>query len=269
MFLSMSRQEKRSKERGLSVTNEYLPSLVERVKGGDSAAEGELWHGVHLFVEQEARHFAAAFRERTTAEDLAQTGYFAMLDAVGIYDESRGAGFLRILSYCLQKRFAEEVGVRSSRRDALQYASSTDEAAYKNEPDGPTTEEMIEDEDASIAFSCVDYNDFLAYARRVLHSALGTLPKNQSDLLTAYYIAGVTLNDAAELSGYSCKQAAYDASKRALRYLRRGSHSKELRGCLDTFNEFNQLLYLAAHSGVGAFARAGTSSVEAAALIKP
>lgn len=115
---------------GGSVTSEQLPQLAALVKNGAPGAALELWNGVHLFIEREARRYAAAFAGQTTPEDLTQTGYFAMLDAADIYDEGRGASFLKALRFCLQKRFAEEVGVRSSRRDVLQYAASADAPAY-------------------------------------------------------------------------------------------------------------------------------------------
>ena len=54
---------------------------------------------------------------RVTKEDLEQSGFFAVYDAVQAYDETRGTSFLTVLKYYLQKRFAEEAGVRTSRRD--------------------------------------------------------------------------------------------------------------------------------------------------------
>lgn len=249
------------------MTSGQLAQLAARVKNEEPGAALELWEGVRPFVEREARSYAAAFFKRTTAEDLAQTGYFAMLDAAKLYDEARGASFLKVLKYCLQKRFSEEVGVRSSRRDALQYASSVGAAAYQDEPDGPTVADMVEDEGAALAFSAVEYADLLIYSRRLIRFALSTLPEKQRDLLTAYFLAGCSLNEAAALSGYSCKQAAFDALNRALRFLRRGSCSRELRACLDAFESFEPYLSAVGQYGIGSFKRTGITGTEAAAIM--
>lgn len=246
------------------MTNEQLALMV---KAGAVGAELELWESVHLFIEAEARKYAAVFKDRTTVEDLAQSGYFAMLDAASLYDTGKGPSFLKVLRFCLQKQFATVAGVRTSKRDALQYADSAEESAYRDDPDGPTISDMIADESAALAFSSVDYVEFLAYARRLIFSALNTLPDKQRDLLAAYYFTGCALKDAGQLAGYSCKQSAFDALNRALRYLRRGSRSHELRECLETFEEFTAYWYAADNSGGGRFIKTGMSATEAAALL--
>lgn len=250
------------------MTSEQLPQLAARVKNGEQGAALELWNGVHLFIEREARKYAAAFAGQTTPEDLTQTGYFAMLDAAKIYDKERGANFLKALRFCLQKRFAEEVGVRTSRRDAIQYAASADSPAYQDDPEGPSVGDMVEDESAAFAFDCVEYADLVQYSRRLIVSAFSTLPEKQRNLLTAYFFSECSLYAAAELSGYSCKQAAFDGMKRALRYLQRGSHSRRLRACLDAFEDFEPYFSAAGRYGIGIYTRTGMSATEAAAIMR-
>ena len=49
-----------------------------------------------------------------------QAGFLAMLDAVEKFDPERdGGGFLAVLRLTLKTRFAEESGIRTTRRDAL------------------------------------------------------------------------------------------------------------------------------------------------------
>ena len=87
----------------------------------------------------------------------------------------REKSFLTLLKYFLQKRFAEEAGVRTSRRDGLQYADSTAEALYSNE-DSITLEDTLEDAGAAAELESVEYRDLVLYARRVILAALDGLP---------------------------------------------------------------------------------------------
>ena len=79
---------------------------------------------------------------------------FAVYDTVQAFDETREKTFLTLLKYFLQKRFAEEAGVRTSRRDGLQYADSTAEALYSNE-DSITLEDTLEDAGAAAELESV------------------------------------------------------------------------------------------------------------------
>ena len=246
--------------------SENLAQLAASVRAGKPEAVPELWEAVHRFVEMEARRYASAFIGQTTAEDLTQSGYFAMMDAAELYEPARGASFFKVLRYCLHKRFAEETGVRTSRRDAMQYADSTDLPALRDDPEGPTVEDMIADDAALAAFAGVEYEDFVAYARRLIFSALELLPDNQRTLLSVYYFGGRNLEEAAQLAGYSCKQAAFDALRRALRFLQRCSKARELRFCLDAFEDYDAIFYAAGSVGGGRFDHSGMSSTEAAGL---
>ena len=105
------------------------------------------------FVKKKAVYYAKNHTAgMTTAEDLVQAGFFAVYDTVQAFDETREKSFLTLLKYFLQKRFAEEAGVRTSRRDGLQSADSTAE------------------------LECVEYRDIVLYARRVILAALDGLP---------------------------------------------------------------------------------------------
>ena len=171
-----------------------------------------------------------------------QAGFFAVYDTVQAFDETREKSFLTLLKYFLQKRFAEEAGVRTSRRDGLQYADSTAEALYSNE-DSITLEDTLEDTGAAAELESVEYRDLVLYARRVILAALDGLPDGYRVLLTEHYFHNVPLVAAALLAGYSSRASASEAHRRALRHLRTYSKYKgELRACLDAFEEVTPYL---------------------------
>lgn len=224
----------------------------------------DLWEAVRRFVEVKARDYA--HHCRVPLEDLRQDGFLAMLDAVELYDTEREHGaFLPLLSFTLRKRFSEEMGVRSSKRDALQYADSIDGPAFPDEPDGPTVGESLEDEGAALAFSGVEYANFIDYCRGMIGAALDTLTDAQASILRLHYLEGLSLEAAAPLCGLSGKRTASEAEKRALSHLERGRYRRELRECLTAFDDFRDYEEAAQRD---TWSRTGISRTEAAALVK-
>lgn len=195
-----------------------------------------------------------------------QDGFLAVLDAVELYDTERErVSFMALLSLTLRKRFSEEVGVRSSKRDALHYADSIDGPAFPNEPDGPTVGESLADDGAALAFSGVEYADFLDYCRRMIGAALDTLTDAQAALLCLHYLKGLSLEAAAPLCGLSSKQTASETEQRALSHLERGRYRRELRECLTAFDDFRAYREAAQRD---TWSRTGISRTEAAAIVK-
>ena len=233
-----------------------LNALAVRARDGNEETLLDLWNAVKGFVKKKAVYYAKNnIAGRTTAEDLVQAGFFAVYDTVQAFDETREKSFLTLLKYFLQKRFAEEAGVRTSRRDGLQYADSTAEALYSNE-DSITLEDTLEDAGAAAELESVEYRDLVLYARRVILAALDGLPDGYRILVAA-----------AALAGYSSRASASEAHRRALRHLRTYSKYKgELRACLDAFEEVTPYLSAAGNTGAGSYIRTGISSTEGAAI---
>ncbi len=241
-----------------------LERIVESVRAGEPGAMLELWEAVRRFVEVKAK--AYAYRCRVPLDDLRQDGFLAMLDAVKLYDTEREhSDFLTLLAFMMQKRFSEEVGVRSSKRDALKYADSINVPAFSDEPDGPTVGEALPDDGAALAFSGIEYENFLDYCRGVIGAALDTLTDAQAAILRLHYLEGRSLNDAAPLCGLSCAQAASETEYRALTRLERGRYRRELRECLTAFADFRD--YWEATQW-DTWSHTGISRTEAAAIVK-
>ena len=247
------------------VTAAELDTLALKVRGRESGAMLELWGAVRRFVVMLARRRAASPGCRTTVEDLTQAGFLAVITTADQYEPGAGHSFIQALSFSLRKVFAEESGTRSTKRDALQYADSTETAAYWDDPEGPTVGELLPDDGAALAFMGVEYVDFLEYCRREIRAALDTLPPEYAALLRLHYLEGKTLEEAAALCGLSCKQAASEAKYRALQRLEHGRRRRELRECLVAFDDFREYQEAAKRD---TWAKTGLSRTEAAALVK-
>lgn len=232
------------------MTNEELAALIQ---AGEQDRMEELWRNVERFV----------WRQAGRSEDLYQSGYLALVDAVNTYDAGRGMSFIGWLAVALKNAFNTAAGRRSERqrRDPIHQAVSADAPAYQ---DGPTVAELVPDESAALAFTGVEYLDFLDYCRRVIVAALDALPPVQGALLRLHYLEGRTLEEAAPLCGLSCKQAASDTESRALLRLERGKYRRELRECLEAFQDFQEYQEAA---GRETWKRTGLSRTEAAALV--
>ena len=241
-----------------------LEELAARVKAGEPGAMLELWEAVRRFVEVKAKDRAKYPGCCVEVCDLTQAGFLAVVETAERFERGQGYGFLHALGYGLKRAFAEATGTRSTKRDAIQYADSADEAAYRDDPDGPTVGELLPDESAAIAFSGVEYADFLTYCRGVIGLALEKLTPAQAAVIRLYYLKGRSMDEAARLSGLSCKQAASDTVKRGLRYLSRCSMTRELRECLTAFEDFHAYGEAAQRE---TWSRTGISRTEAAALV--
>lgn len=256
-----------TEKRGDNLKKAELNALAVRARDGSEETLLDLWNAVKGFVKKKAVYYAKNHTAgMTTAEDLVQAGFFAVYDTVQAFDETREKSFLTLLKYFLQKRFAEEAGVRTSRRDGLQYADSTAEALYSNE-DSITLEDTLEDTGAAAELESVEYRDLVLYARRVILAALDGLPDGYRILLAEHYFHNVPLVAAALLAGYSSRASVSEAHRRALRHLRTYSKYKgELRACLDAFEEVTPYLSAAGNTGAGSYIRTGISSTEGSAI---
>lgn len=215
-----------------------LEELAARVKAGEPGAMLELWEAVRRFVEMKARGRARA-GSRVPLDDLIQAGFLAVLDAAEQYTPGKeNASFLSLLSFTLRNQWAEEAGTRTTRRDALRYADSLDAPAVAGEEDSAPAADFIADEGAALAFSSVEYRDFLRYCRRLIAAALDTLPEVQAAVIRRYYLEGRTLEAAADLCGLSSKQAASNAREQGLYRLEHGRYRRELRDCLEGLADY-------------------------------
>ena len=111
------------------MTNEELVELIQR---GDDGRLPQLWKQVRRFIAWRARHFYKKMKltgktHGCELEDLIQSGYLALVAAVRYFKPREGYKFLTYLNYTLLSAFHEAMGLRTSKRDWLDYAISLDQ----------------------------------------------------------------------------------------------------------------------------------------------
>ena len=135
------------------MTNE---ELVVAIQNGQTELMQTLWEQNLRFVQARARAWVRAFENKAffDAADLVQQGWFAMLTAVKYFDPNREVKYMTLFSLCLKGEFQRVIGLHSSKRDVLLFASlSLDSPAFPGDADSVTVADMLPDPDAERAFA--------------------------------------------------------------------------------------------------------------------
>lgn len=198
--------------------------ITLRIQTGETELYSELWERVRGFVYDRARAYQRFFPDSVIeTDDLGQAGYLALVEAVGTYDPEAGAGLLTHLHYYLRKAWRTMYGLRG-RPDALDHAVSLDEEL---DDEGDTTRlETVRDPSAEQAFEQAEDGIFLDELRAALDRALAKAP--HGDVVRRRYFQGQTQQEISEDLGCS-PSAVHQRERTALRYLRSGPFTRELR----------------------------------------
>jgi RNA polymerase sporulation-specific sigma factor len=230
----------------LQVTNEELALLIQ---SGCREYIPQLWTQVKRFVFMKAgqyeKHLSGCAAD---GEDLQQSGYFAMMEAVKYYSPEKGYKFITYLDFTLKKAFRQVAGIESSRRDAALLAVSLDELIGPDDNDIRRID-LIEDTAAQAPFYKLMERDSLNEARKIIEKALERVNEQARQLIILIYFEGKSLTEAASIAGYSSRQAAEQAHYNALRKIRNSSAADRLKTVLNDLSEFD--LYSEALKGTG------------------
>lgn len=238
------------------MTNE---ELAGRIQQGQAELMAQLWAQIEAFVRCRARDAMQHIPQShgATEEDLAQSGYLALCSAVETYDPDRSS-FLTWLDYYLQSEFAAVGGYRGTKRRPLDDALSLDAPIQPSEADEAGT--LMDVVAATHPGDGDDYAEveeaiYQEQLHTVLDHAIGKLPEEQADVLRARYWQGQRRGDIARAKGVSVERLRR-AERAGLYALRAPALSGELSRFLD-----ERVNYYSS-TGVRAFQRTGTSSVE-------
>lgn len=179
--------------------------LVREIQSGKAEKMPELWEQVRRYVWQ-----MASRRMYPDKEDLLQSGYIALVEAVETYKEDGGMSFLNWFTYYLRNAFCQVEGRSTAKKgnDPLHHALSLD-APLDDEGD-TTLRDIIAAPEANL--------EEQTELHIMLEDALQTLPERQLLAIRRRYYWEVEADS---------KEVA-----RAIRALRRPEISRPLRAFL-------------------------------------
>ena len=235
------------------MTNEELAAAI---KSGQNDLMEQLWDQCYFYIKKQAERWAYAWKNRIDfdAEDLIQSGYIALVEAVNGF-EPEGSSFIVYLRMHLFTEFQKVVGVRTSKRDALDNAISI-ETPVQGQNDGDreqTIADTIKAEETG--FEAAEDAIFRDQLASVVHEAVESLPERQCIVIDCHYLQGKSYSEIGEELCISCSRVGI-LCKKGLKALKRGKFSASLQELL--FDDRN----LYQHTGLTAFKESGCSSPE-------
>ncbi len=185
------------------MTNE---EIVCAIKAGDEALYPELWERVKRLIFRRALSFYNSRRDfcashGVTADDLAQSGYFALVEAVKAYRPESGYRFTTFLNFHLKLQFqaALDGGRRRNAQDMLNYCGSLDEPAGENE-DGNILD-CILDPGSEFLYEEIDSRITKEGLRDEMESCLNAIKPARAEALRFIFYDQNTLQEAGERIG--------------------------------------------------------------------
>lgn len=221
------------------MTNE---ELAVKVKNGDENALIELWHQNHGLAVRISRR---RYNQQESygglcgvdMDDFMQTAFLALVKAVSYYDAKKDAPFNTYWTNCIKSEFNTLLGVRTSKRDALNFCVSLDRAlTVDGDTDDGTLKDFIPDPTDSYEES--DRNMQIEQLHETLEKALSKLTPDQEKVVRLIYYEDLDRASAAAEMGltYSSCRSLEGAAMRILR--KPGSVRRELEAYIDLRTNF-------------------------------
>lgn len=244
------------------MTNEEMALAIQQ---GDKSLTAPLWEQLRRLIGMYAgrcfnrmRGFCAA--AGVTEEDLLQTGFLALLDAVRAYNTESGYKLTAFLKYPLQNRFNALLGLRNAkaRNTPLNNCDSLDEP-IGDEGDGVTRLDVIPDENAQQAFEDAIDREWRRSLRSVEEELIDRhLTRNEAAAVRASYFEGLKPQPIADQMGVT-RSCVQQFREHGLRKLRIGEPRRKLQPFLD--DEYSALGLRG--TGFSAFKNSGSATERA------
>ena len=241
------------------MTNEELATAIQN---GNEELMCQLWEQCKGFICQQALKWSRAWEQRTDfdIDDLIQSGYIALCDAVRSFQKDRGS-FIALLSFHLKTEFSKVAGCRTAAqmKDPSYNAVSLDAPAYNDAENETTLGEVIEAPE--MGFEAVEDDLYNQQLKSLVREAVDSIPKQQSKGVDLYYLQGKSQKETAErlcVSGSRAQQVI----KEGLKSLRRSQYMSQF---VDIY--FGSRNYYIG-TGYSSYKNSGTSSPEREAIFK-
>lgn len=203
------------------MTNEEIAIAIQN---GNTDQICQLWEQCKGFIYQQAFKWSQAFKDRADfdTEDLIQSGYFALCEAVNGFQTGRGS-FLYFLSLHLKTQFSEVVGCRTAAqmKDPSYNAVSLDAPAFNDGESEATIADTIPTNETG--FEAVEDAVYQRQISELLREAVDSIPAQQSEGISLYYLQGKPQRETAECLHVSPARAQ-QVIKEGLKSLRKSAH---------------------------------------------
>ena len=239
------------------MTNE---EMTIKIQAGERDLLLPLWEQNKGFIAQQAirRIYATDGLGGVDTEDLIQSGFFALLNAVQSYKPDSGYKFTTFLTYHLKTSFAEAAGYRSSKRDPLLSCVSLD-TPLDDSPDADTLLDLQPDERDLI--DDAEQRIWIEQLHAALDRAMQQLPELEQKTLASHYWEGHTREEVGNIFGLDYK-SVLSLENKAINRLRQSRHRRELEQYIDDRTPYYQFV------GLAQFNTTQTSTVERAVIVR-
>ena len=245
-------------ERKRIVSNE---ELVQAIQAGERTLMPVLWQQMEQFVKQQASRCINQLDHQYGVEfdDLYQSGYLALVQAVDSYKPNNGAPFIAWMALHLKTEFAKTAGYYTKKKNVLNLSVSL------HTPIG-------EEENFTLLHTIADPVDriekveeliYQTQLRETLNAVLDTLPIQQSKIIREYDLEGLSFQKLSQSYGLS-HQILRQRRKKGLQKLRKIKKNSLLGKRLYSFIEIRTPYFM--HVGINRFNTTNTSAVEEAVL---
>lgn len=196
-------------------TNEELAIMAAQ---GDTESLNKLYFAVAPLLHKLIRPYLTYCNKLVAPEDLYQSGYFAVLEAVKYFLPDKGLKFTSYLEYCVKNACSTELGYRGKRQVetiSLDTPVADDESF--------TMGDMIEDTTADTYNFC-ELNDMRVIVRREVER----LPSMEQCVIYSIFYEDKTLEKIAAEFRWDYKYAK-KVRRLAYKHLRQSEDMQELR----------------------------------------
>lgn len=216
------------------MTNE---ELVERIQAGEQDLLIDLWNQVERLVSWKAKSTMNEIRWLSSGvsfDDLYNSGYLAMVDAVNTY-KPIGMAFHSWFIFYLQTAFAVATGYRTqkAKNDPIRNAISLSSPVGDDDNDGSLSD-ITPDPGSELLIESIEDKIMQEQLHKTMEATLNALPQDQREILQRRYYHCQTAKDAARDLGITAEEVL-KIERKGIRILRRPEYAKHLR----PFYEFN------------------------------
>lgn len=241
--------------------------LVAEIQAGKTDMLMPLWEQNIRYVTGKAAVWKRAFAQHNNSfdlDDLIQSGWLALVAAVDYYNPEKECPFLTVFNFFIKKQFQKVIGIQSSKRDAMFYASFSLDAPLA-EDDETTFGDQTPDPRAIEEFEAVENEEMLQQVRQTLDAVADELLNDKQWEVYQSLLGGLKYVEMAENDTVTAARI-YQRKEDVFNILR--SDPRILQLWLDVTENVETVDEIAEHYmarvGLGTFHESCASSVELA-----